>query len=129
MSKYHKIKEYTFRTIATIIFSIIFAIAIPSCLKAQKQDFSGAKHFYTVYGINEFAYSTQSVLFPKQKTFYKFLFSNLTAQSAIIGKEQFDQTRCNRNKRTGWSWQDFWTGQWANLIFIQVRICINDIKK
>jgi len=129
MSKYHKIKEYTFRTIATIIFSIIFSMCITQSCSAQKQDWSDAKHFYAVYGINEATYSTQAVLFPKQKVFNRFLLTSLVAQSAIIGKEQFDKTRCNRNKRTGFSWPDFWTGQWASLIFIQVRICINDIKK
>lgn len=129
MSNPKKTFEYIQRTIATIILSIIFTMCVTQCCKAQNQDLNDAKHFYAAFAVQDFSYHGLEVLAPKQKVGWRLLTTSLIGFGAGFGKEQFDKTRCNRNKRTGFSKDDLFVDIWSIPVYVEFRICINDFKK
>jgi hypothetical protein len=109
----------------------IFLFLLSFNLAAQKKFVipSDAKHFYASFCINEFSYQVQDLMLPKQKIHNRILISNAVTVIAGFSKEQFDKTRCNRNKRTGFSWDDIFVDLWSIPVYDIYRICLNDLKK
>lgn len=84
-----------------------------------------AAHFYGSCLVNDFSYSTQGLIWKDWTPAKKLLFSNVTTLGMISLKEAYDIKKPNP---TGWSWDDFFMGVWAMLIYTLVRICINDFR-
>ena len=87
-----------------------------------------AAHIYATMLVTDISYHTQELLLPKQKIVNRVLLAEATGLTAGILKEVNDKYRCNRNKRTGFSYMDLAFDTWGLAIYTIVRICVNDYK-
>jgi uncharacterized protein (DUF362 family) len=104
-------------------------LLIPFLSFGQDKIPSDVKHFYASFAICEITYKIQDLALPKQKPHNRFLITIGVASSAGVVKELYDQYRPNKSKRTGFDKMDLSTDLWAVLVWVPVRICINDFIK
>lgn len=111
-----------------LVFALVLVMSFVTCSKAQKID-NATLHYYVATGINDITYSAQGLVYKERSATKKLIISCLVTEAAIVTKETFDKYRPNESKRTGWSWNDFWIGNWSIPIYIEARIVINDVRK
>lgn len=113
-----------------ILLAVIFVFLLFSQLLAQKKLYisDDSKHYYTSVLVAESFYKIQDLCYKKHEG-TKIITSAVLAFGVGCLKEVFDNNRCNRNKRTGFSKSDLQMDAWACFTYLPIKLCLNDNKK